>query len=297
MKETEWNSRIQSAAQALGIPPEDLTTLLDAKIGIAQDADTGLDMLDDEEVFKFGDFRDAVPGPIAKLRLAFKCLRGGKKAEDRGNADERTAALQALGHKAKLEYAETAELLKLYSPEKTTNDPVTQILADRFEGRKIIAFKDDGAIALMECVIYATDLEQGLVEETDAIMVDGKLTKLWPIGVVPDTMIDEDPLFPGRALHNNRSQINHRDWSNVPLATRQFCRIILTRGDINVENRDAVLRLVENAQGDTSKLAAVYPEADLDYREAKKRDELPKLKVALSAQRKPNNPFGIKRSY
>jgi len=78
------------------------------------------------------------------------------------------------------------------------------------------------------------------------------------------------------------------------------------RGDIDVNNNEAVLRLLERAKADETvstqspipaSLLEAYPEAELEFRERKKRDELPKLKIALGSNVKPNNPFGSKRSY
>ena len=290
---TEWGTRISNAAQALGKPSEDLTSLLAETFGITE-AEDGLSMLDDEEVFKFGDFREAVKAPIAKLRLAFKHLRGGKKAADRGTADARTSALLALGHEATLEDAQTADLLRLYDPSKGPSDPVTRILAYRYPARPIIAFKDDGSVAVEECAAYIADTDAQRCNLTDKIMVNGQLVKLWPVGTLPNIMLDEDPLFPGVALHSGRSQRNYLDWSKVEIKERRLCRIILERGDINVGNREAITRLLERAE--EKKLVTAYPEADLDYREREREERLPLLKVSIHNQ-KPNNPFGVKRTY
>lgn len=298
---SEWQLRINPAAKALGLAFAELESKLKEGMGV-----TSVEMIDDDDVFKFGDFREAFKErPIAVLRMAFKCLRGGcgeKKVELTGTGDdERTQQLKALGLKVRIEDADPATLLKLYLPDKPS-DPVSTALKKRFQDRPVLAFRDDGTLALQETLQNIADMEQGF-PAVDAIMVDGKLAKLYPIGIKPETMVDEDPLFEGQPLRNGCSIVNSRNWTKVPLEARQLCRIIAKRGDIDVDNRDAVLRLLERATpagsepGIPGPLTEAYPEAYLDWRTLEKRGELPKLKVALGSLVKPNNPFGVPRRY
>lgn len=301
----EWDSRIENAAKALGIPaienpdPQAKTggNSLENKLkqmGIVKGA-AGLQMLEDDEVFRFGDFRESFKEHgIAVLRMAMKFLKGGKKADERQSVDERTVQLRELGFKVRIEDADTQALLKLYVPGKP-NDPVTVALKKRFGDKPMIAFKDDGSVAIEETAQYAADREQGFPAQL-AVMVGIKLATLWAVGVKPDTIVDEDPLYPGLPLRNYCSTVNNRNWTRVNLPNRQLCRIILERGEIDVNNKEAVLRLLERAQADT--LSEAYPEADLDFRQRKQHDTLPKLKVVLgSSEGKPNNPFGVNKRY
>lgn len=294
---TNWSDRVSAAAKIFNLTPEEFQTDLAATMGIT--IEMGTEALDDEDVFKFGDFREAYKSkPIAVLRMAFKALKGSKKGPqvlmEGGDLDERTAQLRALGLKVKLEDTDTATLLKLYLPDKPT-DPVTMALKKRF-ATPVIAFHDDGTVAVTESAQYIADIEQGYPAR-ESIMVDNKLTKLWPVGVKPSQMVDEDPLFPGQPLRNGYSIVNHRNWSKVSLERRQLCRIIVQRGDIDPNNQDAVLRLLERAEASTTSLVDAYPDADLDFREFQKKDMLPKLKVELGNLPKPNNPFGVRRQY
>lgn len=284
----EFESRITAAASTLGVSTDDLKL----KLGVSS-----IEMLDDDDVLKFGDLRELFKekGPAA-VRLAFKQLKGGKKSkreiEETGSG--RIEELRALGLKVRLEDADPASLLKVYLPDKPS-DPVTNALRKRFGEKPIIAFRDDGTVALTETCQYLADLEQHFPERKE-IMVDGKLTQLWPVGCKPYNVVDEDPLFPGQPLRNGYSLVNHRNWTNISLRNRQLCRIILERGDIDPDNREAVLRLLERAQ--EAELAEAYQEAELEFRNREIRDTLPKLKVELGLlTNKPNNPFGVRRQY
>ena len=292
---------MKGAASALRYPTveafeQDFTT----KIGITEQGEGGgISALDDDDVFKFGDFREAFKeNPIATLRIAFRALRGGKAQAqtEAPGSDPRLEQLKALGLKVRIDDADTALLLPLYDPAKAS-DPVTNVLKKRFGDKKLIAFTDDGKVAIQETLRYISDVEQGYPEaESGAIMVNGRLTELWAVGTKPERMVEEDPLFPGKPLRDGCSIVNGRNWSKVDHNTRQFVRVIVDLGHINVDNRDAVLRLLERATEKT--LGDAYPEAELEYRKLAKKDALPKLKVELgSTATKSNNPFGINRQY
>ncbi len=289
------------AAQAFGLSTEDFEQSFTDSIGITKGMGTAA--LDDDEILKFGDFRDAYKDrPIAVLRMAFKALREGKAAaEQTGSGDPRVEQLKALGLKVRLEDADVAVLLPLYDPNKPS-DPVTIALKKRFKEQPIIAFRDDGTVAVTESVRNIADIEQGY-PAVDAIQVDGKLARLWPVGAKPNTLVDEDPLFPGKPLRNGYSTVNNRNWTDIKQASREMCRIIVERGEIDVNNKEAVLRLMERASGDnTAKspsdgLCKAYPEAELEWRERLAKNDMPKLKVELGNLSKPNNPFGVPRRY
>jgi len=294
-----WDSRTQNIANAIGTSKETVTTILTT---LGYEPETALEMLDDDEVTKFGDFREAFKVvdekevPLIKLRLAFKFAKASKKAEDRKGVDPRAVQLRELGFKVKLEDASLAVLLPLYDP-SLPNDPVTRALASRFGDRAVIAFNADGKVALNETIDYAFDLEQGMSEQ-EAIMVDGELSPLYPVGRVPDLIVDEDPLFPGQPLRKGRSMMNHRNWTEIKHENRQLIRIVVERGEIDTEDRDAVLRLMERAT-DLDKLKEAYPEAWMTFRTRKKAETLPTLKMQfmswLKSATKPNNPFSHRK--
>ena len=310
----QWKARLQAAYKpitACANPPgttcdtsseEDFEDFVDtlAKIGISETIGA-VDLLNDAEIYKFGDYREALKDyPIAVVRISWRELHGGKKEQAmaitaEGCADERTVQLKALGFKVKLEDASIALLLPLYAADKPS-DPVTLALKKRFNDKAVIAFRDDGTVAVTETVQYISDLEQGYPER-ETITVDDQLVKLWPVGTKPNTMVEEDPLFPGVPLRNGYSMVNSRNWKAVPPAMRQLCRIIVERGDVDPNNKEAALRLLERAVT-VDGLRNAYPEAWLEFRQKLAKDDLPKLKVLLGTPgARPNNPFGVRRQY
>jgi len=288
-----YDQRITAAALTLNLNPGVLACKLVA-MGVPSIK------IADSEDFKFGDFREAFKEVgIVALRIAFRQLKGGKSETaaqtDPGSSDPRLDQLKALGLRIKLDDADPSVLLPLYLPAKP-NDPVSTALHKRFGDRAVVAFHDDGTVAVTESLEYISSQEQHYPEQT-AITVDSKLTKLYAIGVRPNQMVDEDPLFPGQPLRSGHSVVNNRRWTEITLGCRQMCRLILERGEIDVNNKEAVLRLMERAKSREA-LAVTYPEADMDFRERKDHDELPKLKVQLGGtSNKPQNPFGVSRRY
>jgi len=171
--------RIKEAAPFLQVAEADLAKKLLA---------AGLNEtdLDDDYVFRFSDFRDAFKeSPIASVRKAYRALRGGKDGEEKAHTgkglDERTEQLRAIGLKVRVDDASSETLLGLYIPDRP-NDPVTNALKKRFGVTPIIAFREDGTLAKAEILQYISDIEQNYPKQ-ETLVVDGKLTKLWPIGV------------------------------------------------------------------------------------------------------------------
>jgi len=297
-----WESRVQNIANALGTTSDHVLKVL---TDLGYEPATGLEMLDDDDVTKFGDFRDAfnppMPSstegktidtvPLIKLRLAFKFAKGSKKSEDRPGVDPRTLQLRELGFKVRLEDANLSVLLSMYLPDQPS-DAVTLALKKRFGDKPVIAFNQDSKVAVTETIGYAADLEQGLPAQ-DAIMVDGELVTLVPVGVLPDIVLEEDPLYEHVPLRGGRSTKNHRNWTSISREARQFIRVIVERNEINVGDREAVIRLMERA-ADMKQLKEAYPEAALEFRTRKTADTLPSLKITRTSA-KPNAPFGHRK--
>jgi len=302
-----WESRIQSAATFMGLPTQKVEEGLKT-LGVDKEP-AGLEMLSDDTITPFGDIRavfcdNALFGqiPIAKVRLGMKYLRGPKGSNKTDSIDPELAALKLkYGIRMKLEDVEPSELLMSYHPEQP-NHPITVALKKRFGDKKVIVFKPDSKVIDIEVTAnYIADLEQGY-EEEETIESDGVLVRIYAVGQVPNQMIEEDPLFKGKALKRGRSTVNRVNWSDIGLEVRQFCRIIVDRTDIDVNDRFEVQELMKLARTQENKasikgltsLRKMYPEADLEYRELACKNELPKLILTMeSANDQKQNPFNI----
>lgn len=301
-----WESRINSASAMLGKSFQETEQILKS-LGVEKETN-GLAMLSDEEVTPFGDLRRAFCEesnvPIAKLRMAIKHLRGSKEAEKASEIDPEVVMLQQkFGYTRKLKDVDPTELIEYYNPLKISS-PIAKVLKDHFGDKNVIAFKPGTKeVAVEQTIDYISDLEQGL-EVMDSVDVDGSLVKLYPIGVIPDQAVEEDPLFEGHSLRRGRSQVNHVNWTNVKLEARQFCRLVVKEQEIDPNDKLDVRTLVKLAEEGLASLKKVYPEVDLLFRQLTEDDELPKLRLKISEIQngssyggKKGNPFAINRNY
>jgi hypothetical protein len=298
-----WKTRIQDASAILNKTPEEVIEIL-STLGVEEL--NGLEMLSDEEVTPFGDLRRAFceesDVKIAQLRLAIKYLRGPKDADKASETlDPETAYLQqnyGIKGSRKLSDLDPTELIPIYNPAKA-NSKVTKALKKHFGNQNVIAFKPESKeVAVEETIDYIADLEQGYAEE-EAIEVDGQLQRLYPVGVIPNEMVDEDPFFEGEPLKRGRSTVNRINWSNVSEDARQFCRLVVERDEIDPNDKLAVRNFMEIAEKGVEALRKVYSEVDLVYRELKEENNLPSLKLKLNEVQngKTQNPFGVPRKY
>jgi hypothetical protein len=283
------------------------------RLGVEKEP-AGLEMLSDESITPFGDIRsvfcdysDGPQSPIAKVRMAMKYLRGPKGSDKIDTIDPELVALKAkYGIKMKMEDVDPSELLESYHPEQP-NHPITTALRKRFGDKKVIVFKPDSKVVDIEATAnYIADLEQGYAEE-DTVESDGVLVRVYAVGQVPNKMVEEDPLFEGKPLKRGRSTVNRVNWENVATIVRQFCRVIVNRGDIDRNDRFHVQELMKvvsdcgREAGDAikciSKLRKAYPEADLEYRELSQKNKLPKLTLSMEESNgKKQNPFGVNKN-
>jgi len=297
-----WETRIKDASVVLGKTPKEVTEIL-STLGVEEV--NGLEMLSDEEITPFGDLRRAfceeANVKIAQLRMAVKYLRGPKDSEKASNLDtEQFYLQQTFGIKGvyRLSDVDPTELIPAYNPAKNTSR-ITNALKRHFGDKPVIAFKPGSKdVAVEETIDYIADLAQGFPEE-EAIEVDGSLVHLYPVGVVPDQTIDEDPLFKNQPLRRDRSTINRANWSSVSHEARVFCRLIVESDEIDPTDKLAVRELIRLAEKGHKDLKEVYPEIDLKYRQMEEDNELPRLKVKINDIKsvKTQNPFGVSRNY
>lgn len=298
-----WETRINNASVVLGKSDKEVIEILSI-LGV--DEVNGLAMLSDEEITPFGDLRrvfcEENDVKIAKLRMAIRYLRGPKNATKASDIDtEQIYLQQTYGIKGvvRLSDIDPIELIPVYNPLKTISR-ITTALKKHFGDKPVIAFKPGTKeVAVQETIDYISDLAQGLPSE-EVIEVDGSLVRLYPVGIIPDQCVEEDPLVFNTPLRRGRSTVNRINWSGVSQEARIFCRLILEDKGINPNDNLLVRELVQLAEKGIETLKLVYPEIDLEYRERLAENTLPKLKIKLTDIKdnsKIQNPFGINKQY
>lgn len=294
-----WENRIETAAKVMGLDPRKVEEILDSPgFEITRsDAEVRIKMLSDEEVTPFGDLRklfceEKAQVPVPKLRMAIKYLRGPKDSQKTDTIDPDILALQTkYGIRTRMEDLDVEALLPFYNPLKVNN--VHTILKNRYESKygPVIAFKPGTKeVAIEETINYITDLETGYPSESH-VEVDGEPVKLCLVGQVPNQLVDEDPLYVGSPLKRERSVNNYLNWTGITYEVRAFFRVLLTRNEINVNNRVETAQLIRKSMDE---LKAIFPQAYIAWSELKQRDELPKLHLTINDLEKSRlqDPFG-----
>lgn len=295
-----FQNRLEEAAKHLNMQPDQLQTKL-AELGI-EDSHGILDVLaNPEEIKLFGELRQLLPdAKNIPLRLAVNALAGPKKPQGTQGQPDRLRALQrelGLSESAfSIEHVDLEALLQRYKAPDNMHDPVTAELKRRFGDRKVVLFKGS-EVAVDETIDYALS-EKGM-EESPFVTIDGEPVEPLMIGVVPNTVMDEDPLFPGQPLWNNRSRKNNIDYSLITPNVRRFLRLIVERREVDVNRRLEVSTLFAelNAHRDTmiNTLMEMFPETYLVFKKATEDGSLPQLKVRPGDSLRKQNPFAGNR--
>jgi len=297
-----WENRIAEASNYVGLTPQEVEEAL-TEYGVEKNK-FGLEALSDETATPFGDLRkifcDDKGVKLPMLRLAMARLRGPKGSEKISDVDTDLIKLKdRYGVELNISDIETEKLLEDYDPRKSSH-PITKALKERYGSKSVIIFKAESEVVDLEATSdYIADLEQGY-EEQDTFEVDGRLQRIYPVGQVPDQMVEEDPLFLGSPLRKGRSIKNRMNWNGVDGEIRQFCRIMVEQDEIDPNDKHDVRNLVSDIKDGFNNLASQYVDIELTYRDLKKRGTLPVLKMSLqeaTSTLKGNDPFGINRKY
>ncbi len=177
-------------------------------------------------------------------------------------------------------------LLDMYEPTDPDNIAVG-ILQGKFGNEPVVAFKPGTReVAVQETAAYISDLRRDANFKQPSIYVGGRLVRLYPIGVVPEDFVQEDPMVVGKPLSRNRStQYVDCDYAGVAFETMQLIRIAFELGGnrggfdatVNADRRD-VMNLAHKG---FDALASAYPQAGLAFDERKASDTLPRLKYQI----------------
>jgi len=294
-----WESRIEQAATFLGLHPIEVEEAL-AELGVEKKP-AGLEMLSDESITPFGDlmkvFGDKRNIPIAKVRLSSKYLRGPKDSPKTDSLNTESYKMkEKYGVKLRLEHVPTDHLLEDYDPNKSDH-PITIVLKNRFGDKPVIVFKPDSNEVDIEATAnYIADLDMGYKEE-DAVESQGELVRPLCIGVTPNRIIEEDPMFEGVPLKRGRSTVNRIKWTDIPCDERQFVRLLVESNVIDPESRRDIKDILDILDdGGLSGLKREFPETSLEWRDRKNMKDLPSLVMSMdkASSAKSQNPFGIR---
>jgi len=297
-KSDSWEVRIKDFSNVIGKSVEETEEMFNNEmLGLTKDTPNVLYMLSNEEITPFGDLRNVFCNihkiPVPLLRMGMKFLRGDKEEKEKLVSNEidtsTTGLLHKYGVKTDIEDLTIEQLMEYYEP--TRRNRLSNVLKTKYQDiyGPFIAFKPGtDKVAVNETINYVVDLEMG-GEPAEFIEVDGDPVPLYSVNEIPNRIVDEDPLYPGFKLTQERSTKNRISWKNVPLKTRQFYRVLYRRNEISRDDRIALSNIIGK---DLTDLKDIFPEAYIEFVQLQKEGNLDNLKISIgSSAKKTNNPF------
>ena len=293
-----WTDTVRAAAEAIGIPEatDRIEIALADDFGLSKD-ETGLKDLKDESLTPFGDLRAVLERQGFKLLQVRKIVATfrDKQTSTQGATGRSDALKVKYGLKDSIKTARLQDLVADYDPNEP-DDPVALELKRRFGDAKVIVLdphSETPTVSVAETLDLMTDFREGAGLE-DKVMVNGLLVEPYAVGKKPSLILEEDPLFQGESLRaNGRSNRESRlDWSNIKQEARQFVRVAVELGVIEPTSRRDSKDIWTLALDGLAALNQEFPEVGLEFRNRKKTDSLPKLKV-IPDQIRRNSPFSV----
>lgn len=190
----------------------------------------------------------------------------------------------------------TEELFAAYDPRNSEN-PVGKLLMSQSKGLPTVVFNPDGSVNPKESRRCLEDIRDGH-EPAEIVTVNGKPTKVYKIGDRLDNTVDENPLYPGRALRSDSvCDQTGRSWVGISDTVRQLLRLALGTGELRVtqlgDAHNTLDAIVGKPNSDAEQWARTrFPRASVKHDELIAQGKPPILKIVRggSSGRK-NDPF------
>lgn len=194
----------------------------------------------------------------------------------------------------KAEKMSLEELVNSFNPEEP-DSPVGSRLKKESRGEPFIVYlQNERIIDVAPTLEMLREIKKGF---------NGRKTygspprEVFPIGVLPDDLVAENPLYPDRPLRPDGTcdQLN-RSWAGVPDEVRQFVRIALEKGEVNFASeggRDRAHAILDIclSQDALSVLRNRYHSVSVEFDKRKKIGTLPILLIALADVKGNLRPF------
>ncbi len=194
-----------------------------------------------------------------------------------------TAIRMVTGADAAMEMS-VVDLVNAYDPNNPDNY-IGAALRSRSGGKPFLIWsKNDGTqLDRAESAAYLQDIIDD-VPVLDFVTVGGESYEPMPVGVRPNQIFDENPVYPGEILRKgNVCGTTNANWAGIGLTERQFVRVLVNRRDFTVTTPRDVHQLVAQLKTETGldELKGMYPAAAAAFRQMLD-EERPALKVRRS---------------
>lgn len=195
------------------------------------------------------------------------------------------------------------ELLENYDARDSEN-PIGQRLAQLGKGLPFLCFNVDNSVNVQASLQCIDDIREGFEPRTMTI-VDGVPQKLYKLGERPDSVMDENPLYAGRALRGSEQFCDqtNRSWKGVPSRARAILQLALKAStELRIDQLTDAHNIMDLMVGKTPEqvilvLSSRFPLAALRYAELEKVGALPTLKLIRNSGSRKQDPFYGNKTY
>lgn len=196
------------------------------------------------------------------------------------------------------------ELVAAYDPRDTEN-PVGRRLSQISGGLPFLVFNNaDHTVNLAETLKCIEDLREGYEPRT-LVMVDGTPQRVYRAGERPEQLMDENPLYPGRALRSSEQFCDqtNRSWKGIPHRARAILNLAITHsGELKIIQLTDAHNIIDLTVGKTEDqvnqlIATRFPKAALRFAELEKVGNMPTLKLVKNTLGRKQDPFFGNKTY
>ena len=233
------------------------------------------------------------PKDIPFVKSLARVLRGKNEEETPVGAEKRYVGNRTAARMT------VKELVENFDPEDT-DSAVTKRLKGMAKKNAFIVFEAGRVVDVKTTLSLLQEIKQNFPSRAN-ITVDGKVKRVYKIGILPDSYADENPLYHGRPLLPLGSTCDQtqRSWEGVSMDIRQLIYIAVLKREIKVtrETANDILDIVHTATNPFLKLKERYRGSALTFDELSDLANLPKLKISLNPSEGGDvstNPFDRK---
>ena len=181
-----------------------------------------------------------------------------------------------------------AELVAAYDPEEPSN-AVGRRLNTMANNEPFVVFESGRVVDTITTLKLLLEIKQSRLAGRERIEVNGDIRRVYKIGQLPDLMIEEDPLYPGRPLRpDGTCDQTGRSWAGISMEVRQLIRLAVETNelDVSIESAHNVMDLIMKGEDAAKRLRARYQKAAIKFDELNKCGNLPKLIMSVGQNKR-----------
>jgi len=195
------------------------------------------------------------------------------------------------------------ELLATYDARDSEN-PVGQRLMQISGGLPFLCFNADNTVNVQSSLQCIDDIRDGFEPRT-MMLVDGVPQKLYKVGERPDSVMDENPLYAGRALRGSEQFCDqtNRSWKGIPHKARVVLHLAINQtSELRINQLMEAQNVLDLLVGKPEAQAVLtissrFPKAALKYSELEKVGSVPILKLVRNSTGRKQDPFYGNKTY